>query len=60
MASHPPTVQTIKEEMRLLEIEIADVKDRLLVLEGESCTTRSSVEEAHERLDKVEDRLDKV
>ena len=55
----PPTVISLKEEMRLLEIEIADIKDRLSVVEEQSGINRNMIDEASDRMDALDDRMDK-
>lgn len=54
-----PTVQSLEAELKLLEAEITDVKDRLLVLEERTGAHESRLEDLEEWKDKVDDKQDK-
>ena len=55
----PPSVQTLKEQVCLLIVEIDELKGRLSVVEEQSGVNRTMLDEANERMDALEDRLDK-
>lgn len=55
----PPTVEKIRQECDLLKKDIAELKERLDILEEHSCENYNAIAEQGERMDLLEDRLDR-
>ena len=55
----PTTVQILNEQVRLLEIEIKDMKDRLLVIEECTSSWDGRFDDLEKWQSEIDDRLDR-
>ena len=54
-----PTVKTLSEQVKLLELEIADVKERLSVFEECTSSWDGRFEDLEKWQSEIDDRLDR-
>ena len=54
----PPILAKLKYEVMCLRQELDGIKDRLSVVEEQSCANRNMIDEANELIEIIDERLD--